>query len=88
MTADADALVVYTRAVCPQSDHVVLALELLRSRLCFTYSKVDIDSDPDLCDRYGTRIPVVTVGDREVCAGNCDPAVLERQIRAFFDRAR
>jgi thioredoxin reductase (NADPH) len=43
------------------------ALERLRHELGFTYATVDIDRDPGLAGRYGTRVPVLVGGGREIC---------------------
>ncbi len=43
------------------------ALENLRTELDYQLRDVDIDSDPELRHRYDTRVPVLTVGDVEIC---------------------
>jgi len=43
------------------------ALERLRPELDFTFVTVDIDRDPDLAGRYGTRVPVLVGDGRELC---------------------
>jgi len=68
------------RANCTLCDHVVLALELMRIRHRFDYAKIDIDADPELAGRYGLRIPVLLDGELEICAGQCDPAVIESYL--------
>lgn len=73
---------VMMRDRCSLCDHLVLALELLRPRYPFTYAKVDVDADPALAERYGTRVPVLVAGDKEICAGHCDPACIEAFLKA------
>lgn len=73
---------VMMRDRCPLCDHLVLALELLRPRYSFTYSKVDVDADPALAARYGTRVPVLVAGDEDICEGHCDPACIEAFLKA------
>jgi hypothetical protein len=43
------------------------ALERLRHELGFTYTTVDIDRDPVLAGRYGTRVPVLVGDGQEIC---------------------
>jgi len=74
-------LQVMMRDGCSLCDHLVLALELLRPRYRFTYSKVDVDADPALADRYGTRVPVLVAGTEEICEGHCDPALIEAFLK-------
>ena len=43
------------------------ALLPLRTELGFDFAEVDIDADPDLRQRYDTRVPVLVAGDTEIC---------------------
>lgn len=43
------------------------ALERLRHELGFSYSTVDIDPDPALVERFGSRVPVLAERDTEIC---------------------
>jgi hypothetical protein len=78
----APALTLLMRANCALCDHLVLALELMRHRYPFDYAKVDIDSDVQLVERYGVRVPVLLHGEVEICAGHCDPAAVEAYFAA------
>lgn len=42
---------------------------------------VDVDTDPELKDRYGLRIPVLAAGGKVLCEGRLDEAALD----AYFD---
>ncbi len=74
-------LQVMMRDGCSLCDHLVLALELLRPRYSFTYCKVDVDTEPALAERYGTRVPVLVAGSEEICEGHCDPARIEAFLK-------
>jgi len=50
-----EPLVLYTRAECHLCE---LAIRLLE-RSAVGWRAVDIDEDPDLTDKYGSRIPVL-----------------------------
>jgi hypothetical protein len=69
-----------TRAHCGLCEHLALALEILRARYRFNYTKVDIDADAGLTARYGLRVPVLLHGDREICSGHCEPATIEAYL--------
>jgi len=77
---------IMTRARCSLCDHLVLALELLRPRYTFTYTLIDVDGDPELALRYGTRVPVLIAGDSEICAGHCEPSAIEAYLRGCAER--
>tara|TARA_Y100000588_G_scaffold329539_1_gene365847 strand:- start:3802 stop:3996 length:195 start_codon:yes stop_codon:yes gene_type:complete len=63
---------------------MALALEVLRPQFKFDYSKVDVDSDKQLTERYGSRVPVLLDGEFEVGAGYLEPGTLESY---FLNRA-
>ena len=73
-------LTVFSRQACALCDHLVLALELMRPKYDIQYTKIDVDSDPQLQARYGLRVPVLTDADVEICAGHCEPAEIESYI--------
>ena len=60
-------LTVYTRRGCHLCEDMTQALERLRHELGFGYSTVDIDPEPELVERYGTRVPVLAAGETELC---------------------
>jgi len=74
------SLTLYTRPACALCDHLVLALETMRARYRFEYTKVDVDDDTALTERYGLRVPVLLENDTEICSGDCDPATVEAYL--------
>jgi glutaredoxin len=58
-------VIVYSRAGCHLCDVVKEQLDRLRGRADFTWREVDIDSDPDLRQRYNEEVPVVFVDGRK-----------------------
>ncbi len=60
-------LTVYVRRGCHLCTDMTQALERLRHELDFTYTTVDIEREPDLVGRYGTRVPVLAAGGHEIC---------------------
>lgn len=53
-------------------EHLALGLDLMRTRHHFDLTKIDVDSDPALVERYGLRVPVLVDDGREISAGACD----------------
>ena len=63
---------------------MLAALHTLQGRFTFEIRVVDVDSDPALDARYGERVPVLTVDERELCHYFLDHAA----ITAFFAEIR
>jgi len=52
-----------------------------RGEIVPTMTEIDVDSDPDLQERYGGLVPVLALAGQEL------PLVMSgRQLRAFLDR--
>jgi glutaredoxin len=66
----------YGRPGCHLCDDARAALERLRQRVAFEIREVDITTDDDLHRRYLERIPVVAIGDEELCDYHVDEALL------------
>lgn len=69
MSAVEPQLTLYTRIGCHLCDDMKEQLEALQRQYDFTLNIVDIDADNDnyLRLRYGERIPVLTIGEQEIC---------------------
>lgn len=48
--------------LCEQAEQTVAALA---AELGFAWQTLDVDTDPDVADRYGDRVPVILVDGRE-----------------------
>ena len=72
---------VYSRADCSLCEHLLEELaELLGPAVAATVQVVDIEGDPELERKYGTRIPVLMAEGDFVCAYRLD---VER-VRAYL----
>ncbi len=70
-------LLLYSRPGCHLCEELAADLEpMLAGRAVIEI--VDISEDPALERRYGLRIPVLALGDRELCGFPLDKAVVER----------
>lgn len=65
---------VYSRADCSLCEHLLEELaELLGPAAAAGVQVVDIEGDPELERKYGTRIPVLLADGEFVCAYRLDP---------------
>lgn len=70
----------YTRTNCPLCDKAKDAI--LASGSAVQITEVDIDSDPELHERYTNDVPVVHVRGSEVFRHRVDPALFAQYVRA------
>jgi len=70
----------YGRAECCLCDEALARLRPLASELGFTIRERDITADDELHRAYLERIPVVCVGEQEVCELELDEAALRRAL--------
>ncbi|MFK5969268.1 MAG: glutaredoxin family protein [Candidatus Marithrix sp.] len=61
------ALTLYTRVGCHLCDEMKQQLNILQQQYEFSLNLVDVDADSYLKLRYGERIPVLAIGEREIC---------------------
>ena len=80
----------YTREgchLCEDLERMVMAQPLeVELVLC----RVDVDGDPQLAERYGHQVPVLTVGGRRAFAGALRPDTIRPRLleltRRYLDR--
>jgi len=82
-----DSVVLYTRAECHLC-HQALDTLLLHAEFLSEISEVDVDSDPELVERYGKSVPVVVIDGRERFRGQVDALLLRRLIDATTPRSQ
>jgi len=72
---------VYSRAGCSLCEHMLEELaELLGPQAAAAVQVVDIEGDPELERKYGTRIPVLLADGEFVCAYRLDA----ERVRAYL----
>lgn len=64
---EAFLLTLYGRRYCHLCDDMIAALQPLQSRFNFEVQVVDVDSSPELEQRYGEKVPVLVLGTEELC---------------------
>lgn len=69
-------LTLYHRPGCHLCDDMRDALLELQAEQHFQLHEINIDTDPILLDRYGVLIPVLCLGEHEICHFHLNPAAL------------
>jgi hypothetical protein len=78
-------LILYHRVGCHLCDDMRDALHEFQpeydfGQRGFRLQEIDIDADPDLCARYGLLIPVLCLGEQEICHFHLNPAALKQAL--------
>ena len=73
-------LVLYTRAECHLCEVMKAEIDRVAARRPLALTEVDIDSDPELVERYGRSIPVLEIAGRVAFKGKLTSAELERKL--------
>ena len=77
------ALTLYSRTWCHLCDDMHAGLQDLQARLRFDLTIVDVDSSPQLEQRYGDRVPVLAHGGHELCQYHLDTAAVTDYLLKF-----
>jgi glutaredoxin len=75
-------VVLYTRAGCHLCQDAEAVLVSARTDTPFELRLVDIDTDPELADRYGVRVPVVAIDGVERFEYEVPPDLLLKLLRS------
>jgi len=70
----------YTRSGCHLCDDALEVVAAACQASGSDYQLVDIDADPQLREKYGEQVPVVTVDDHVVGFWRIDPQVLAQAL--------
>ena len=65
---------------CSLCDKAKAALDVVAKESGLAFTVVDVDEDPDLDDRYGMRIPVLSIDGADVLEGRIDAAAIRRVL--------
>jgi thiol-disulfide isomerase/thioredoxin len=80
------ALTLYGRAWCHLCDDMCASLEPLAAEFGMAVVAVDIDSDPLLASRYDELVPVLVLGDTELCHYRLDAARVRAALAEWTAR--
>lgn len=76
-------LTLYGRKYCHLCEDMLAALEALRGEHDFSVMLVDIDDCPDKLELYDELVPVLTLGDKEICHYFLDAAKVREVLAGF-----
>ncbi len=79
-------LTLYTRHNCSLCEDMLFTLNDFSGELNFSLSQIDIDLDPATRERFNTLVPVLMLGDEEICHHFFDREALIQSLAA--ERAR
>ena len=79
--------VLYTRQGCHLCELAKQQLEVARRRYRFVLEEVDVDGEPELAERYGSQVPVITVNGKVRFRGAVNPVLLDRLLQAEENKA-
>jgi glutaredoxin len=71
---------IYGRKDCHLCDEARSAVARATAGLSIEVTYTDVDTDPELCERFGREVPVVFVGGRKAFKFHVDPARLRRLL--------
>ena len=74
------ALVFFSKDDCPLCEKGLAVVARLAERYGLEIEKVDIQTEPGLCDRYGERIPVLECGGEELGWGLLSERAIDRKL--------
>lgn len=75
-------LTIYGRSYCHLCSEMEEALAGISKELGFVLECVDVDTDSELEDRFGERVPVLMAGDIELCHHFLDESAVRAQFSA------
>ena len=74
-------LTLYTRIGCHLCDDMYQQLNDLRQDYSFFIRTIDVDSDVDLCQRYGDKVPVLMAGETQLCHYFLNPVIVIQYLK-------
>jgi len=74
-------VVLYEKPGCGLCDETYRALTRIRMDRTLEIERVNVEGDPALFTRYAIRIPVLSIGDRELDAAGLEEAAVRRWLR-------
>ena len=78
-------LSIYIRPACHLCEDVISQLVQLQSEYSFDFHTINVDSSPQLVAQYGTKVPVVTYENQELCHYFLDQAALAQLVSSHSD---
>jgi len=67
---------VYSREACHLCEDLLQQLSSLQQVHGFRIREINVDSQPQLIEQYGSQVPVVLYGDQQICHYFLDQAAV------------
>ena len=80
-TAPGADVVLYTRKGCHLCDEAKQQIERARAQADFLLEIIDIDSDPELHDKFNEQVPVIFIDGRKALKFRVDAKDLLRRLK-------
>ena len=78
--------ILYSRSNCPLCEAMEDELRPFIEKYKITVKRQYIDNEPELEQRYGSKVPVLTSNDKILCEYFLDPAVLLLEIENSIEK--
>ncbi len=77
---------VYSREACHLCQEMIQALQCLQKDKAFEFEIVDIDTKPELVERYGTKVPVLVSQEdnTEICHYHLNMSAFDAYFADFL----
>ena len=73
-------LTVLSREYCHLCEDLIVALKQYQSRYDFDIRVIDVDSRPELEEKWGEKVPVLLDGDLEICHYYLDHEAVDARL--------
>ncbi len=73
-------LTVLSRAYCHLCEDLLAALKQFQGRYDFEIEVVDVDSRPELEEKWGDKVPVLLDGNLEICHYHLDARAVDARL--------
>ena len=84
MASAIPSITIYSRSGCHLCEVVHRIAQRIQQDVPFHLAYVDVESNPMWVERFGHRVPVVLIDQREACAGR----ITEGRLRQAIEKAR
>ncbi len=75
-------ITLYTRKDCCLCEEMKQVIGDVAARVPLAIEEIDVDSSPDLQEKYGTEVPVLFINGRKACKYRTTVGELKKKLRA------
>jgi glutaredoxin len=78
-------LTLYTRRECCLCAEMKTEIQMAAEKISIDVEEIDVDSSPELTERYGSEVPVLFINGRKAFKYRVTAKELERRLRSEDD---